>query len=100
MIAHFKDQGFESLLNRIQVGESIDYFVDALSNEVFERSTSDVVKKSEGQGFVKKTNKFARGGLGLSLSLPIEKNRFWLSSFFGPRKNPDNSWGFHRGVDM
>lgn len=31
---------------------------------------------------------------------PLEKKEFWLSSFFGPRKKPDRSWGFHYGIDM
>jgi murein DD-endopeptidase MepM/ murein hydrolase activator NlpD len=31
---------------------------------------------------------------------PLKKTQFWLSSFFGPRKKPNRSWGFHYGVDM
>lgn len=31
---------------------------------------------------------------------PIERNQFWLSSPFGPRKNPNGTWGFHHGIDM
>lgn len=31
---------------------------------------------------------------------PIERSKFWLSSFFGPRKNPNGTWGFHHGIDM
>ncbi len=31
---------------------------------------------------------------------PLKKNEFWLSSFFGPRRKPDRSWGFHYGIDM
>lgn len=31
---------------------------------------------------------------------PIKKNKYWLSSFFGPRRKPDRSWGFHYGIDM
>lgn len=31
---------------------------------------------------------------------PIDKREFWLSSFFGPRKKPDRSWGYHYGIDM
>jgi murein DD-endopeptidase MepM/ murein hydrolase activator NlpD len=31
---------------------------------------------------------------------PIEKTQFWLSSFFGPRKKPKGTWGFHYGIDM
>ena len=31
---------------------------------------------------------------------PIERDSFWLSSAFGPRKQPNGSWGFHYGIDM
>ncbi len=31
---------------------------------------------------------------------PITKNKFWISSYFGPRKKPNGSWGFHHGIDM
>lgn len=31
---------------------------------------------------------------------PIKRSEFWLSSFFGPRRKTDRSWGFHSGIDM
>jgi hypothetical protein len=31
---------------------------------------------------------------------PIEGNKFWLSSLYGPRKRINGRWGFHHGVDM
>lgn len=31
---------------------------------------------------------------------PIDAERFWLSSLFGPRKRIDGTWGFHHGIDM
>ena len=31
---------------------------------------------------------------------PIEKDKFWLSSLFGPRKRTNGTWGFHHGIDM
>jgi len=31
---------------------------------------------------------------------PIDVDKFWLSSLFGPRKRIDGSWGFHHGIDM
>jgi len=31
---------------------------------------------------------------------PIDINKFWLSSLFGPRKRIDGTWGFHHGIDM
>ncbi len=36
----------------------------------------------------------------MPLLWPIDHSCFWLSSFFGPRKKPDGSWGFHYGLDM
>lgn len=31
---------------------------------------------------------------------PIDGDKFWLSSLFGPRKRIDGTWGFHHGIDM
>lgn len=31
---------------------------------------------------------------------PLDKKTFWISSFFGPRKKPNRTWGFHYGIDM
>jgi murein DD-endopeptidase MepM/ murein hydrolase activator NlpD len=36
----------------------------------------------------------------VNLIWPIERDLFWLSSPFGPRKQPNGSWGFHYGIDM
>jgi murein DD-endopeptidase MepM/ murein hydrolase activator NlpD len=31
---------------------------------------------------------------------PIDQNKFWISSPYGPRKRPDGSFEFHGGIDM
>lgn len=31
---------------------------------------------------------------------PLKRGQFYMSSPFGPRKKPDGSWGFHRGIDL
>lgn len=36
----------------------------------------------------------------ISFARPMQRSRFWLSSFFGPRKKPNGQWGFHNGLDM
>lgn len=36
----------------------------------------------------------------LNFIWPIDKDKFWISSYFGPRKRVNNSWGFHHGIDM
>lgn len=38
--------------------------------------------------------------LDFSIALPLDRSNFWISSFFGPRKKADGSWGFHFGLDM
>jgi len=40
------------------------------------------------------------GPKDISLSWPINKDNFWMSSLFGPRKKPNGVWGFHYGLDM
>lgn len=98
MIAHLKEQGFESLLNRITVDEPIVHRNDNSSKRV-EQPLPQAIVKAENKPTKKSQKQISRTS-GLALMWPIERNRFWLSSFFGPRKNPDNSWGFHRGIDM
>lgn len=34
------------------------------------------------------------------LAWPLSRDKFWISSFFGRRKNRDGSSGFHYGIDM
>ncbi len=34
------------------------------------------------------------------LAWPIERDKFWLSSFFGPRRKANGSWGYHYGIDL
>ncbi len=36
----------------------------------------------------------------MSFAWPIEKKLFWLSYGFGPRKHPNGSWEYHRGIDL
>lgn len=36
----------------------------------------------------------------VAFSWPLDFNSFWISSYFGPRKNPDRSNGFHYGIDL
>lgn len=55
------------------------------SNKKYSRWTQQVLGKDNGKKF---------------FSWPIAQESFWLSSFFGPRKKPNGSWGFHYGIDM
>lgn len=36
----------------------------------------------------------------LTFAWPIDAGKFWLSSYFGPRKKPNGQASFHKGIDM
>lgn len=36
----------------------------------------------------------------ISLTEPVEKGKYWISSLFGQRKQPDGRMRFHNGIDM
>jgi murein DD-endopeptidase MepM/ murein hydrolase activator NlpD len=88
-----------------------------LADPVFELYTGDVLtalerkKQPKKQATAKKkTVRKKISGADLSrwnkrsidprFDLPIDKNKFWLSSPFAPRKNPNGTMGFHYGIDM
>ena len=62
---------------------------------VSEREASPVAVVSAPIVHKKKTSSKKR-----ILSWPLERDRFWLSSFFGRRKISRGKWTFHSGLDM
>src|ERR1051325_11399402 len=36
----------------------------------------------------------------ITFAWPIDRSQFWLSSPYGPRRNPNRTRGFHWGIDM
>ena len=72
-----------------------------------DQDTKQAMSVTKGQAVVKNTvqqlanfaeyKKLCRQALFMC---PLEESRFWLSSPFGPRKNTDGTWGFHRGIDL
>lgn len=43
-----------------------------------------------------------RGNIKKDISFiwPVDRSSFWISSFYGSRRKPDRSWGFHHGIDL
>ena len=52
------------------------------------------VKPAKALAEWKKVRKEAR------FSWPVEPRDFWVSSLYGPRRNPNGRIAFHAGVDM
>lgn len=60
--------------------------------------SSDRIKKNQKKN--KNTVHSRATSLYTLFSWPIERERFWFSSPFGPRRKKDGSRGFHYGIDM
>jgi murein DD-endopeptidase MepM/ murein hydrolase activator NlpD len=112
-MAFFKRHRMENLLCRIAATEWIEYTEQALAEqEVAKQPVKKNIKakraKKSYRGirrrFAMRAKKPATTAMFADksskiFSWPIEPSRFWLSSLFGPRKNP-RGWKFHQGIDM
>lgn len=89
-----------NMRNRINLNDWRDY------NEQLLEKTSDKEKRSTNSRSKRVRSQSRRkmapinGKHDICLAWPIENTNFWLSSFFGPRKQPNGNWGFHYGIDM
>ncbi len=106
-VSYLKNQRLDSLIPRIDLHEWHDY------NDQVVRGGYQSPIKNKGPKHAKRSSspsrvsgawripKRKRASLtGITFCLPIEQSKFWLSSFFGPRKKPSGEWGFHYGIDM
>lgn len=108
MLNYLKEQNLEALADRIPLHELQNYTDQVLTQEksVIKSQPRSRRKRSRGSS-VRRSNQAASWAVckrpsvtGIEFSWPIASNKFWLSSFFGPRKKPNGQWGFHKGLDM
>lgn len=103
-IEYCRKQNLDFILKKLDPNEWLDY-----TDQIKNKSTTVRGKKKR----LKRTRRSAHAPLNLhyadavlnapkdfDFAWPIKRSDFWLSSFFGPRKKPDHSWGFHTGIDM
>ncbi len=105
-VNYFKNIKDSSLPSAVNFSDWVDYTQYAVLGEA--SRTCKVQKKN----VQKKRNKKVASYRGpqtrrkkskkgdVIFSWPLNKKSFWMSSFFGPRKKPNGSWGFHYGLDM
>lgn len=103
--SHLKTEQLDSLLPRISPYEWDDYTdrvimgVHQSESKGEPKKKSKTVQASSRSGWkAKKPRK--KTVTGIMFALPIDPSRFWVSSFFGPRKKPNGQWGFHHGLDL
>lgn len=103
-VAHIKEAELESLHRNIDLGEFQDYTEQLLQYK--ERPKRARIQKKRLLDSSSKNRQHSQIELRSSckkdfiFSWPIDRSRFWLSSFFGPRRKKNGSPGFHYGIDM
>ncbi len=109
-IAFFKRHRMEHLLSRVAATEWLEYTEQALAEQanqpIKKRVKAQHAKNKRGirRRFAMRAKKSASARMLTNksskiFSWPIEPSKFWLSSLYGPRKNP-SGWKFHHGLDM
>jgi murein DD-endopeptidase MepM/ murein hydrolase activator NlpD len=104
-ISHARTENLEFLLKAVDFNEWADY-----SDQIKRKPTTTGKKRKKRSRAIRTNNvqsfpKFYNDGIitaakDINFVWPIKRSDFWLSSFFGPRRKPDRSWGFHYGIDM
>ena len=111
-IAFFKRHHMENLLSKVAATEWIEYTEQALAEQeaakhpAKKQIKSRQIKRNRGirRRFAMRSKRTASAVMladksSKIFSWPIDPSKFWLSSLFGPRKNP-RGWKFHQGIDM
>lgn len=100
---YLREENLDFILKQVDVNEWVDY-----TDQINKKNNKKVSKKSKHRlkrARVAHNYKFysdttIQASKDINFSWPIDRSQFWLSSFFGPRKKQDHSWGFHYGIDM
>lgn len=101
MIDHARKENLEFIVNAIDAQDWTDY-TDQIKKTTSSAKKKKIIRsrprpKKPPFSFNQSTIPAIKD---ITLVWPIDRSQFWLSSFFGPRKKTDQSWGFHYGIDM
>jgi murein DD-endopeptidase MepM/ murein hydrolase activator NlpD len=100
MIDYMRTQKLDHMINQVDLNEWQDYheqllsgYKPAIQKNKTMRSTRRITTKKNRTTYMAPLTSYK----DINLSWPIERSKFWLSCFFGPRKKPR---GFHTGIDL
>jgi murein DD-endopeptidase MepM/ murein hydrolase activator NlpD len=94
-VAYMREQNLDTVLNRINDDQWYCY-----TEQMIKAEKKAQQKKRACPRVVCSSPQRTKVRSAICLAWPIKRSQFWISSFFGPRKNPNGTWRFHRGVDM
>ncbi|CAN5178549.1 hypothetical protein BH09DEP1_BH09DEP1_8650 [soil metagenome] len=98
-----RKQNLEFLIKQVDPNEWVDYSdqIKQKTNKAPLKKRARRGKKTRGQAYPRFYSDTTVTSIkDINFQWPIKRSEFWLSSFFGPRRKPDGSWGFHYGIDM
>ncbi len=98
-VEYLQTQELNSLMTKIDMNQWTNYTEEQSITVVPERQQKalhPLVSPARQQHIVHAQKAIKDCGL----SWPIDRDKFWLSSLYGPRKRINGTWGFHHGVDM
>jgi murein DD-endopeptidase MepM/ murein hydrolase activator NlpD len=102
-IAHIKEAELESLFKNVDLGDLQDYTERLLQRKEKQKQASGRKRLSAATSSHSQHIQAVPRSLhkrDMVFSWPIDRSRFWLSSFFGPRRKKNGTMGFHYGIDM
>jgi murein DD-endopeptidase MepM/ murein hydrolase activator NlpD len=95
---YMQSQDLNSLMTTIDIDRWSDYTDQVImADSAKKQSTTKPVVKEKNPATI---NAIRRPIKDCGFVWPIDADKFWLSSLFGPRKRIDGTWGFHHGIDM
>ena len=96
-----KKKGLGSALSKLyEADDWVSYTQKATSQEPLARKKTVKKNKKETTQSKKIASIAYQSKKQKKLMWPLQGSSFKLSSLFGPRKKPNGSWGFHKGLDM
>ncbi len=105
MINYIHKENLGVILKSIDPNEWTDY-TDQIKHKtkrvaLNQKKRTRKSKRAQGQTLLQLPHEtYLTAAKDINFVWPISRSQFWLSSFFGPRRKPDRSWGFHYGIDM
>lgn len=73
---------------------------EAIQHSKQEQLAPNVEQLYESESYLPRKNEPKASPGRIKLAWPIDRERFWISSKFGPRRKKGGAMGFHHGIDM
>ncbi len=101
-ISFYKKNNLTSFIKTIKNNYPLNYTQDVLKKRKKKKvkRKKTVNKSSSVSSYRSRLTTSSLKKKEIRLSWPLDKSKFWISSYFGPRKKPNGMWKFHYALDL